>query len=124
VVGANWRASRSVVVPLAVHSALTGLMTSWLAGLRVLEAARDALAVRIVVTPLYLGAVAFGLLWQGAPGAAVAMACVSAVGAELMRRRFTALYRVRGGDGSRQGTGGRPPPSRTRPGGPGGSARG
>ncbi|HEV3401329.1 MAG TPA: hypothetical protein VG078_05865 [Acidimicrobiales bacterium] len=108
-VGANWRSSRAVVVPLAFHAAATGLMTSWLAGLRVLQAAREALVVRVVLTPLHLVAALVGLLWRGAVGAAVGMAVVSVVGAELMQRRFTACARAA---------------SRTPPGGPGGSAPG
>jgi O-antigen/teichoic acid export membrane protein len=96
VVGDNWRASRSVVVPLALHAAATGLMTSWLAGLRVMEAARDALVVRVVLTPLYLGVAAIGLVLRGALGAAVGMACVSVLGVELMRRRFRMQFRDRG----------------------------
>jgi O-antigen/teichoic acid export membrane protein len=98
VVGDNWRPSRTVVLPLAFHAAATGLMTSWLAGLRVLEAARDALVVRVVLTPPYLVGALLGLVWSGAGGAAVAMAVVSVVGAELMRRRFAFRFSRRGAE--------------------------
>jgi hypothetical protein len=121
VVGDNWRASRAVVVPMAVHAAATGLMTSWLAGLRVLEAARDALVVRVLLTPLYLGAAAVGLLSHGALGAAVGMAAVSVLGAALMRRRFASRLGGRRVGGASTDS---PGASRTRPGDRDGSDRG
>lgn len=96
-VGDSWLPARAVVLPLTVHLAATAYLTSWLAGLHVFEAVRDAVRLRVMLTPLYLVTAIAGIAWFGARGAAAGMAIVSVVGAYLMRRRFMTLAAIRAG---------------------------
>lgn len=99
-VGANWDAARPVVLPLAVQFAGVGLISAWLTGLRVLEAANEAFLVRLVLTPLYLGLAVIGMLTAEAFGAAVGLAAVSALGAVVIHRIFGMVFARRAPYGS------------------------
>ncbi len=98
-VGANWESARPVVAPLALQFAGVGLISAWLTGLRVLEAASEALVVRLVLTPLYLAAAVAGMLAAEATGAALGLALVSGVGAVGVHRVFRASFARAGREG-------------------------
>ncbi|HSH62235.1 MAG TPA: hypothetical protein VK988_21825, partial [Acidimicrobiales bacterium] len=91
--------ARPVVAPLALQFAGVGLFSAWLTGLRVLEAASEALVVRLVLTPLYVAAAVAGMLVAEATGAALGLALVSGVGAVGMHRVFRASFARAGREG-------------------------
>lgn len=95
VVGPNWDAARPVVAPLSLHFAAAALMVSWMAGLRILEAAHDALVIRVALTPMYLVSASFGLLVGGPVGLALGTAAVSVGGAAVIRRAFRRCFSAR-----------------------------
>lgn len=95
-VGPNWSSARSILAPLAVHFAAVGILSAWLTGLRVLEAANEAFRLRLVLTPLYLVAVFIGTLLGGVFGAEVGNATASCIGAGLMQWRFHHCFRRNG----------------------------
>ncbi len=90
----TWPAARETIPGLSVWAIAISAGVGALSGLRALAAAREALAVRAVVTavmlPLGLG---FGVLWD-APGAAWGMGIALTVGALLWWRSFLKCNRA------------------------------
>lgn len=92
--GDAWGLGRSVVVPLAVAMAASGVASVAYWGLRVVDAADRSLRVRTIVVPLLVGAGAAGAAVSGARGAVVGMACAHAVAAVLAWRAFRGAWRA------------------------------
>jgi O-antigen/teichoic acid export membrane protein len=98
-VGPNWHAAQPLVLPFALQFAALGFTTSWLMGLRILEAARAALLVQLAFAPAYVGGAVVGMMAAGPLGAAYGLAGASILTMLPMRtvamRRFIDARRKR-----------------------------
>lgn len=86
--GENWDAVRWVLVPLAIYRAALGLSDSAIMGLKTVEGAQQTLRLRLLLTPLAVGAVLTGAWAFGAVGAAAGSATLAWVAVPLWWRAF------------------------------------
>lgn len=96
-VGPNWNAARPLLMPFAVQYAALGFTTSWLMGLRVLQAARAAFLLQLSFAPAYVAGAVVGEVAAGPFGAACGLAAASILSMLPMRavalRRFSEARR-------------------------------
>jgi O-antigen/teichoic acid export membrane protein len=91
-VGANWPSARSLIPILGLNFAAVGVYTAFLTGLRVLEAVRAALVLRLVLSPLYLVAGVTGIVLGGPVACVAASSAVTVCGAWLTKRVFASTF--------------------------------
>ena len=85
----NWDAGRTVIVPLTVYTAASGVALGAAVGMRVLLVATESLRVRLVAGSLMVtGGLVGAALGQGY-GAAWGMALANAIGAVLWWQQYT-----------------------------------
>jgi O-antigen/teichoic acid export membrane protein len=91
--GENWPSANTVVFPLSVSMAASGIIMGAGIGLRALAAARLSLRARLIVAPLVLVAALLGAATGGARGAAWGFAAAYSVGCLVWWRYFREALR-------------------------------
>ena len=79
----NWIPAHEVIIPYALALAFSGLMTGFVLQMRIVEAMRETLALRVALLVVAVGGATVGAVYWGAKGAAWALAIVGAVFAWL-----------------------------------------
>lgn len=91
VLGRNWLAADTVLLPAAVAIGANGLQQVPRIGMRVLQAARETLRTRALLAPTVPAAAALGAWQGGALGAAWGLAAASSIGAAIWWWEFRRL---------------------------------
>jgi O-antigen/teichoic acid export membrane protein len=89
----NWLPARAVIIPSAIGLACSGLMTGAVLEMRIVEAIKETLAMRVGLLVAAVGAATLGAVWWGASGAAWALAGVGAIFAWLSWLQANRVFR-------------------------------
>ncbi len=93
ILGPNWAAARHVLLPVTATWAALGVLTGAQLGLRALAAARRSLTSRLLMAPLTIVGMVFGVSVAGARGAAVGQALAACAGAGVWWRQCVSAMR-------------------------------
>jgi hypothetical protein len=77
----SWAAGHSVLIPLTIAAAASGILTGATVGLRALAAAKRSMRVRLITAAITIAASTVGAITAGATGAAAGLAFGLSVGA-------------------------------------------
>ena len=88
ILGPAWESAGSVIIPLTLATAASGVSTGFNIGLRVIGAATEMLRARLALAAGVLAGGSLGAVMGHARGAAIGIAVASCVGASLYYRAF------------------------------------
>lgn len=94
--GPTWVAARSVIIPIAILRAATGVVAAIVTGFRAIVAARSSFWVRLITAPLPIVTGATGAAVGGTTGAAWGITSGAVIAAVIWHQRLNAALMRRG----------------------------